>query len=114
MPKLPCLTQSRGDAEKRRWGRNGLFSLFPLRLCVRRPLPNLRVAVVLFALAASLPGPARAQRVGRDSAHAVPLVPITATARKNGLRVTGAFRQAVDSTLLANGRPTRATGRWLS
>jgi len=70
--------------------------------------------VVLFALAASLPGPARAQRVGRDSAHAVPLEPIAATARKHGPRVTGAFRQAVDSTLLATGRPTRAWGRWLS
>lgn len=65
-------------------------------------------------LALTLPGAAHAQRVGSDSAHAVELRPLEATAPRRVLEVRGAFRPVRDSTLLARGTPTTAAGGWLS
>jgi len=73
-----------------------------------------RTLAALLVLLASVAGAARGQRVGRDSAHALPLQPIEASARRRGPRVDGKFRPVVDSTTLADGLPTRAAGQWLS
>ena len=65
-------------------------------------------------LALSLPGAARAQSAGRDSAHAVELRTLDVTAPRRVLEVRGAFRQVRDTALLATGTPTTAAGGWLS
>lgn len=75
---------------------------------MRRALAALAVVLTF------LPGPARGQRVGRDSAHAVPLEPIAASARHRGPPVAGKFRPVADSATLADGVPTRAAGQWLA
>jgi hypothetical protein len=73
-----------------------------------------RRAAALLAVALSHPAVAAAQRPGRDSANAVPLKPVEATARRRVLPVSGKFRPATDSALLAAGLRTRVAGRWLS